>query len=933
MKRISATLAAAALMCSGATAQLVTTDPAIVQEDSPNVVITYHADSPLGNGGLKGLSAGIPVYAHIGVITNLSRDNSDWKYTITEWPKSDGSNAQAVNTPKNTLTYIAANTYTLDLGNLRTFFNVTNPSEHITKIAMVFRNSDGSKEGKTNTNGDILVDVLPAGFGITFSNDATSTLLDKPATINFTVNATSPADLTLSVNGTPFASKTNATTLTAPYNFKDKGSYEVTASAVYGGKTYTESVNVAYPGASSAGTYPGGTPKMGAVKNADGSVTFCLAAPGKSSVILVPSWDNYDVLDKNIMKYQDYNGQRYFWTTVTGLKDNEWYPYYYIVDSKYKVADPYAELVLDCYSDKWLNPDVWPDMPQYPYERFNDVMLAVYRGDLNSTYKFSNFTIPDHKSLVIYEMLFRDFTGTVGEANANGTVRAAIAKIPYIKSMGFNAVELMPIMEFNGNNSWGYNTNFYFAPDKAYGSPTDYRDFIEECHKQGIAVILDIVFNQSDGLHPWYQLYDINSNPFYNKTAPHAYSVLNDWNQGHALVQQQWTDCLVHWLKNYNVDGFRFDLVKGLGDNNSYSGGTEVYNASRVARMKRLHEVIKSVKPNGIHINENLAGAQEEIEMGNDGELQWANINNNSCQFTMGYAENNGGAKISAFLSTKQDNRPWGSTVSYAESHDEERMAYKNNTWGASSVKGDRDNSYKRLGSLAAQMLLTPGPKMVWQFGELGADQTTKNEDGGNNTDPKIVIWDWLDQENPRTLKQIYGKLICLRMNNPELFKETATFTTVGLGGAMTSNRIMRLTAGDKEVICFINPNTGGANKTVGTTSTLLNASNAELVCASPGFDPVLKGSGTSVSVSVPAHSFAVFATKNVTAIDNIIAGDNATPAVSVRGGIGCINIDGEYTSAEVYSLDGRRARSLENLTPGLYIVRVDGSTTKVMVK
>lgn len=217
----------------------------------------------------------------------------------------------------------------------------------------------------------------------------------------------------------------------------------------------------------------------------------------------------------------------------------------------------------------------------------------------------------------------------------------------------------MPIMEFNGNNSWGYNTNFYMAPDKAYGSPTDYKDFIEECHRNGIAVILDIVFNQSDGLHPWYQMYSISSNPFYNQTAPHEYSVLNDWNQGNPLVQQQWTDALKYWLTEYNVDGFRFDLVKGLGDNDSYTiaGGTEQYNQSRVDRMKRLHAVIKSVKPDGIHINEDLAGSKEETALGEDGQMQWANINDASSQFTMGWDDGNN--DIRRFLATDDGGRPW----------------------------------------------------------------------------------------------------------------------------------------------------------------------------------------------------------------------------------------------------------------------------------
>ncbi|MDE6311660.1 MAG: hypothetical protein K2L96_07595 [Muribaculaceae bacterium] len=932
MKRILASVAATVMVWFGAMAQIVTTSPTIVQEDSPNVVLTYHADSPLGNGGLKGLSAGTPVYAHIGVITNLSKSDSDWKYVQTDWPASDGSNAQTSNMEKNKLTYVSPNTYTLTLGSLRSYFGITNATEHIKKIALVMRNADGSKQGKTASGGDIFVEVLGDGFGISFSHNAESTLLTKDTEITFTLNSTAAADLSISVNGTTIASVKGNTALTASYTFTNKGNYTVEGKGELNGVVKTESVNIAYPGASVAGTYPGGKPKMGPVKNADGTVTFCIAAPGKSSAILVPSWDDYNVLDKNIMKYQDYEGNRYFWTTVSGLKDNEWYPYYFIIDTKYKVADPYAELVLDCYSDKWLDPNVWPDMPQYPYELFNDVMLAVYRGDLNTSYKFSDFTIPEHESLVIYEMLLRDFTGTDGEANANGTVRQAIAKIPYIKNLGFNAVELMPIMEFNGNNSWGYNTNFYFAPDKAYGSPTDYRDFIEACHKEGIAVILDIVFNQSDGLHPWYQLYAVGSNPFYNKTAPHAYSVLNDWNQGHALVQQQWTDCLEYWMKNYNVDGFRFDLVKGLGDNDSYKNGTDSYNASRIARMKRLHAVIKSVKPDGIHINENLAGSQEEIEMGKDGELQWANINNNSCQFTMGYAEDNGGAKLTAFLSTLQGNRPWGSTVSYAESHDEQRMGYKNNTYGISAVKNNKDVSYKRLGSLAAQMLLTPGPKMVWQFGELGADQSTKDKNGGNNTDPKIVLWGWLNQENPKALMETYSKLINLRMSNPELFKESATFVTSGLGTAYTNNRVMRLTAGNKEVICFINPNTGGADQTVTATSTVLNYNNSQLICASPGFEPTLNGTGTSVSVNVPPHCFAVFATKTVTGIDNVTVQPEEGVS-NVRGGQGCIIIDGDYSTASVYTLDGRLAAGLEGLTPGLYIVRVDGKASKVAVR
>ena len=750
-------------------------------------------------------------------------------------------------------------------------------------------------------------------------SDAASTVINSPTEITFSVATTQAADLTISVNGTAIATAKGATTLSKAHKFEAKGSFAVTASAVHDGKTDTETITVTWPEASVAKPYPGDAPVQGAVRNADGSVTFCLAAPDKQSVILVPSWDDYAVTDANVMYFCEYNGNRYFWITVDGLADDKYYPYYYLVDGTTAVADPYARLVLDCYSDKWLDADVWPDMPKYPYDKFDNIMLAVYRGDIDSyDWSVKNFEVPDHSQLIIYELLFRDFTGTVGEANANGTVRAAIEKIPYLKELGVNAVELMPIMEFNGNNSWGYNTNFYFAPDKAYGSPDDYREFVDECHRQGIAVILDIVFNQSDGLHPWYQMYPVGQNPFYNEVAPHAYSVLNDWNQGgNPLVEQQWTDAIRYWMTAYNVDGFRFDLVKGLGDNDSYNGGTDNYNASRITRMKRLHEVIKSVRPDGIHINEDLAQAREEIELGEAGMLQWANINVASGRLVSGWNEDEDGipsslgwgTPITSFLSTAQDGRPWGSTVSYAESHDEQRIGY----YVATDAKNNsvRNNSYRRLGMLAAEMLMTPGPKMIWQFGELGDSQNTKS-DGGNNTDPKTVVWNLLNDPDALGLHDTYQALCRLRLANPDLFAEQAVFSTSGLDASLSTARYMTLTSGDSQLAVLINSSITAQNKTV--SAPVADPSSMKLVVSSPGVDVAPDASvAGQISVEIPGGSFAVFATSDIsTAVSDIIAAPADCPEV-------------------YYNLQGIE---VDNPAPGsLYIVRRGNSTVKEVAR
>ena len=892
------------------TAQVITTSPAILQEESQNVVLTFHADQ-CGVAALQNLPSSTALYVHTGVVTDKS--NGGWKYVVTDW---------GTNNATNKLNYVSTNTYTFNVGNIRTFYGVP-AGEKILKLCFIARTAAGDVQTK-----DLFVDVQESGFQIALTSDAESYVISGTTTINFTVNTSQNANITLKVDGTQVASASSAMELKKAYTFSARGYYKVEASATAGGQTLTKSVTVAYPNPSPAKNYPGGVPKMGAVKNSDGSVTFCLAAPSKSSVILIPSWDNYETLDKNVMSYQDYNGYRYFWTTVTGLDNTTAYPYYYLVDGTTKVGDPYAHLVLDPYNDKWMPSDVYPDKPVYPYDKFDDVMLAVYQGNLDD-YKFSSFEIPDHKNLIVYELLLRDFTGennADGTGSASGTLKLATERLQHIIDMGVNCIELMPIMEFNGNNSWGYNTNFYMAPDKIYGSPKEYKDFIELCHRNGVAVVLDIVFNQSDGLHPWYQMYPIASNPFYNENAPHAYSVLNDWKQDNPLVQQQWEDAIKYWMTAYNVDGFRFDLVKGLGDNNSFGSGTDSYNSTRVARMKKLHAVIKSVKPNGIHINENLAGDQEENEMGADGQLNWSNVNYDCGQYAKASSSNS--STMSGFYSPWW-NRTLFTTVSYAESHDEERIGYI--AMEQSALKSQTKMRMRRLGSIAATMLMTPGPKMIWQFAEVGADQTTKNS-SGNDTSPKRVDWDYLDDAYRGALYQNYCELGAVRSKNADLFSsESTSYVRSGFADNMTSARSIVIKNGSKEIAVLINPAMSGT-KTVTASVSLIKSGNAQLLSKSEGVTVEAPTFGTNqISCSLQGNSYIVFGTSNIAGTEEVIA-DEIGSNVTVLGGYGEIVILGEYDNCQVYNIAGQAINSL-SVPAGLYIVKVDGTSHKVLVK
>lgn len=839
MKNFYAALAAILMMwlCApGSVAQVVTTSPEVLTPDSKNVVITFHAD--WGSLGLKDLPASDEVYAHTGVITNLSKSASDWRYAP----------AWGTNSEKYQLKRTGDNLYTLTIGDMREYYGITDPDEKIERLAFVFRNKTGSREGKTVAWGDILVTLLPSEF-------PESELVD----------------------------------------------------------------------------IPGGVPRQGVTANPDGSATFCLCATGKDNVLLIGSWNDYALVPEQVMHYDVYDGQLYYWLTIPGVADGKDYIYYYMMDQQTSVGDPYARLVVtpdDASIPSW----VFPDRLEYPASKVPGVHAAVYNSNAdNYDWKVKDFKGVPQSELIIYELLLRDFTGDEGASKGNGNIYGAIARLGYLKELGVNAIELMPIMEFNGNQSWGYNTNFYFAPDKAYGSPDDYRMLIDRAHEMGMAVILDIVFNQADGQHPWWGMYNIAENQRFNGSAPHAYSVLNDWHQGDPMVQQQFEDCLRYWLTAYKVDGFRFDLVKGLGDNNSYGNTynpetntfgtpndakTNAYNATRVARMKALHAAMKEVNPDAYFINENLATAQEENEMAQDGEINWANINNAACQFAMGYASE---SSLSRFYAPS-DQRTWGSTVSYAVSHDEERPAYKQSKWGVAGVKGNAEMSCRRLGSLAAQMLLTPGAHMIWQFEEFGADQTTKNS-SGNDTGNKRVVWSYLDKEPNRALFQSYKELLAIRNSAPELFREGVQ-TSVSL--ASTSGpRTLSLVSGNKAVYLFVNP-------TVDTelpcaTGIDLTGSGYHLLSASEGMVPAL----TSSTVTLPGGAYAVYGTTNVTGIDDVEA-EIPAYAVTVEGND--IVVLGDYTTAEAYTPAGVRV-PMTGVAPGIYVVVVDGRPGKVLVR
>lgn len=516
-------------------------------------------------------------------------------------------------------------------------------------------------------------------------------------------------------------------------------------------------------------------------KNGDPTkVTLCLLAPGKSSVYVRGDFSDWDVLPQ----YQMKKDGEFFWVEIDGLTSGVEYAYQYLVDETLWLADPYADKILDS-DDQYIPENVYPGLIPFPEAARNADnkwyfnRLSVFQtGQAPYPWQVANFVKPDKEKLVVYELLIRDFF-----EDGENDYQSLIDTIAYFKRLGINAIELMPIMEFGGNNSWGYNPQFMFAPDKAYGPKNKLKEFVDVCHQNGIAVILDIAMNHQDMPNP-YLLMDFNystskpnpTNRWFNVNATHPFSVFFDLNHESSNTKAYLDTINHYWLNEYKVDGYRFDLSKGFTQVNNPNdvNAWSQYDASRIAILKRMADKIWEHFPDAYVILEHLAVNAEEKELAEyragegKGMMLWGNLNHAYGQNAMGYAD---GSDISWVL---HNNRTWTvpHVVGYMESHDEERMIYRTTTYGNSSgsynIK-ELNTGLSRAKAASTIFYTIPGPKMLWQFGELGYDYSINYcEDTGEINDncrtyPKPVAWEYQEEYNRSRLYTHISDLLRLR--------------------------------------------------------------------------------------------------------------------------------------------------------------------------
>ncbi len=486
------------------------------------------------------------------------------------------------------------------------------------------------------------------------------------------------------------------------------------------------------------------------------TVTLVLYAPYKNYVHLIGDFNDWQPSSDDLM-HRTPDSSRY-WLELTGLQPEKEVRYQYLVDGYMRIACPYAEKVLDPHHDQYIDNSTYPGLIDYPAEKTTGVAGVLTPGKTDYPWQNKNFRRPKTTDLVIYELLIRDFVET-------HSLKTLTDTLGYFKKLGINAIELMPVNEFQGNISWGYNPSFYFAPDKYYGPARDLKRFIDAAHENGIAVIQDIVLNHAYGECPLVQLYadEMDRNPWFNVTSPNPiYAWGYDFDHQSRATQDFVDRVTSYWLTEYNMDGFRLDFTKGFTNT---PGDGWAYDRQRIGILKRLADHIWSVKPGAFVILEHFCTNQEEKELSDYGMLLWGNLNSAYNEATMGYHTDN----KSDFSGVSYVKRGWDRPhlVGYMESHDEQRLMFKNLTYGAGaggySIQS-LPTALQRMQLAAAFFFTIPGPKMIWQFGELGYEVDI-NENG--RTGRKPIKWDYYQDPDRRRLFEVYSALVRFKIDCP----------------------------------------------------------------------------------------------------------------------------------------------------------------------
>ncbi len=757
----------------------------------------------------------------------------------------------------------------------------------IGRIGFLIKAKDGTGDKKSQ---DILVDV--GAFQIILNSPASNSTTIINSGDDLVIDATNTggnADYVLKANGVTINSQSNISSYSyTDMNITENKSYvlEVTLGPDTKTKAFSELVDPGNTDAIMPQNYQDGITYI-----SDTEAVLVLYATGKDFVYIAGSFNNWQPDASYAMK-RDFTRNNKRWLILTGLTPGQIETYqYWVVDKTpiansptlVKIADPYSTLVLSPFDDPWISANTYPNLPLYPAGQEREVTV-LQTDQTPYPWVVTNFAKPKKEDLIIYEVLVRDFDG---QSDDERDYQNLIDRIDYFKALNITAIQLMPVMEFEGNESWGYNTAFHMALDKYYGTEDKFREFIDLCHQNGIAVILDIAFNHAFGRNPLVRMWmddpdgdgwgdPSSENPYFNQTATHSYSVGSDFDHSNAFTKVHVKRVIKHWIEEFKIDGFRWDLTKGFTQNCSSGdeGCTNSFQQDRVDVLKEYADYSWSLDNDHHVIFEHLGSDNEEQQWANyrigegKGIMMYGKMTDQYNQLTMGY---NSGNDISRMGHTAH-----GFTaprvVGYAESHDEERLMYKNLQFGNSSNGShdvtDLNTALSRMSALGAVTIPIPGPKMIWHFGDLGMENSiyTCNNGTVNNPDCKLDTkpqpqWvnNWLGDANRNQIYNDWARLNELKINEA-VFEGDYAITT----NTLTPKIYIFDNAIDpsnlKNVVILANFDVNTQNVTpdfpyTGIWYDLMDETGSTSINVT----------GTSDPISIPAGEFRIYGNQSVT--------------------------------------------------------------------
>ncbi|MFN8777699.1 MAG: alpha-amylase family glycosyl hydrolase [Flavobacteriales bacterium] len=758
-------------------AQILTSSPPFPTQ-TDEITIFYDAD--LGNGALVGV---FPLYAHTGVISNLSSGPNDWQHVQGNWGTADPEVVMdIISIPQNrhSITFTPQTFYGLQAG------------ETVTRLMFVFRNGNGSVVGRNADGSDIHLDIYPAGFNAAFlaPGGSTTPVLDVNEQLTVTAGSSQASTITIYVNGDEVSTASGVTALDYSFSSAVPGEYEVSMIADNGQEQITDTFTLVVLPSVNVQASPAGTIDGINITGAS-SVRLQLYAPNKDYVFVIGDFNEWQ-FDLDYFMNRTPDGGTY-WLDITGLDPNTEYRFQYYVsrnDQGMRVADVYSEKILDFWHDPWIPETTYPNLTPYPEGLTSEPVSTFKINEPAFNWTDQSFVRPPKERLLVYELHVRDFV-------ADRTFQSVLDTLDYLENLGVTAVQFMPLNEFEGNDSWGYNPSFYFALDKAYGTEEKFKELVNECHNRGMAVILDIALNHSFGQNPMVRMYfdpdagefgqPTAESPWFNQVPRHDFNVGYDFNHESQRTRNFSKRVLAHWMEEYHIDGYRFDLSKGFTQNNTLGNiaAWNAYDQSRVNILTDYYNHIQANEPGAYVILEHLGDNPEESALSALGMMLWGKMTHEYEEAAMGYSSNLSWASYQA--------RGWAAPnlISYAESHDEERVMYKSINFGNSSGSYDvqeLNTALKRQELVHCLLIPIPGPHMIWQFGELGYDYSINTCTDGVTITPdcrtaaKPIRWDYYANPNRLYTYKVVSALNQLQRTEPIFSTTNFNIDLAGMG-------------------------------------------------------------------------------------------------------------------------------------------------------